>query len=65
MQGQHSQGEESSMRTIREILRLGLSIGLSSRIIGLSLHVSHNTAQKYLKAADKANRGIIECCGLR
>ena len=52
---EHSQGEESSMRTIREILRLGLSIGLSSRIIGFSLHISHNTAQKYLRAADKAN----------
>lgn len=43
------QGEELSMRTIKEVIRLGLCMGLSSRAIGRSLRISHFTAQKYLK----------------
>jgi transposase len=42
------------MRTIREVLRLGLSGSLSLRDIGRSLRVTHPTVQKYLQAARDA-----------
>ena len=47
----NNQGQEIGMRHIREVLRLGLSCGVSSRDIGLSLKIAHSTARKYLKAA--------------
>ncbi len=47
-------GQELTMRTIREILRLGLSSGLSMREIGLSLRVRHPTAKKYIEAVRAA-----------
>lgn len=43
-------GRESTMKTIREILRLGLTSELSSRDIGRSLRVSHPTVKKYVQA---------------
>lgn len=46
-----NQGQEIGMRHIREVLRLGLSCGVSSRDIGHSLKIAHSTARKYLKAA--------------
>lgn len=42
------------MRNIREVLRLGLSCGISSREIGRSLRISHSSAQKYLRIAGEA-----------
>jgi transposase len=47
-------GQELTMRTIREILRLGLTSGLSMREIGLSLRVSHPTVKKYIEAVRAA-----------
>jgi transposase len=40
-----------TMRTTREVLRLGLTTSLSSRDIGRSLHLSHPTVQKYIQTA--------------
>ncbi len=40
---------ELSMRTIRELLRLGLSHRISARDVGRSLKISHPTVQKYLQ----------------
>lgn len=48
-------GQELTMRTIREVLRLGLSGSLSLRDIGRSLHITHPTVQKYLQAAQDAD----------
>jgi len=45
---------ELSMRTIRELLRLGLSHKISARDVGRSLKVSHPTVQKYLQAVKDA-----------
>jgi transposase len=42
------------MRTIREVLRLGLSGSLSLRDIGRSLRITHPTVQKYIQAAQEA-----------
>jgi transposase len=47
-------GQELTMRTIREVLRLGFSDTLSLRDIGRSLRVTHPTVQKYLQAARDA-----------
>ena len=47
-------GQELTMRTIREVLRLGFSDNLSLRDIGRSLRVTHPTVQKYLQAARDA-----------
>lgn len=47
------QGEELSMRKIREILRLGLECSLGFREIARSCNISHPTAKKYLAAAQK------------
>ncbi len=47
-------GQELTMRTIREVLRLGLSGSLSLRDIGRSLRVTHPTVHKYLQAARNA-----------
>lgn len=47
-------GQELSMRTIREVLRLGFSGSLSLRDIGRSLRVTHPTVQKYVQAAKDA-----------
>jgi len=51
---QHRQGQELSMRNIREVLRLGMTCGSSAREIGRSLRITHPTAQKYLLAATAA-----------
>jgi len=51
---QHRQGQELSMRNIREVLRLGMTCGSSAREIGRSLRITHPTAQKYLLAAKEA-----------
>jgi transposase len=45
---------ELGMRTIRELLRLGLSHQISARDVGRSLKVSHPTVQKYLQAVKAA-----------
>lgn len=45
-----SKTKELSMRTIRELLRLGLNNQISARDVGRSLRVSHPTVQKYLLA---------------
>lgn len=50
----HRQGQELSMRNIREVLRLGMTCGSSAREIGRSLRITHPTAQKYLLAAKAA-----------
>ncbi len=47
-------GQELTMRTIREVLRLGLTSNLSLRDIARSLRVTHPTVQKYLFAAKSA-----------
>ena len=47
----NNQVQEIGMRHIREVLRLGLSCGVSSRDIGRSLKIADSTARKYLKAA--------------
>lgn len=47
-------GQELTMRTIREVLRLGLLGSLSLRDIGRSLRVTHPTVQKYLQTARDA-----------
>ncbi len=47
-------GQELTMRTIREVLRLGLTGNLSLRDIACSLRVTHPTVQKYLYAAKSA-----------
>jgi transposase len=46
--------QELSMRTIRELLRLGLNDQLSGRDIGRSLRISHPTVQKYVQAIKDA-----------
>jgi Mn-dependent DtxR family transcriptional regulator len=51
-----SKKRELSMRTIRELLRLGLTSEVSTRDIGRSLRVSHPTVQKYLEAVWPASR---------
>ncbi len=51
---QHRQGQELSMRNIREVLRLRMTCGSSAREIARSLRISHPTAQKYLATARKA-----------
>ena len=56
---QHRQGQELSMRNIREVLRLGMTCGSSAREIGRSLRITHPTAQKYLLAAKEA--GLTWC----
>ena len=48
-------GQELTMRTIREVLRLGFTGNLSLRDIARSLRVTHPTVQKYLFAAKNAN----------
>jgi len=40
-----------TMRTTREVLRLGLTTPLSFRDIGRSLQLSHPTVQKYIHTA--------------
>ena len=40
-----------TMRTTREVLRLGLTTALSLREIGRSLRLSHPTVQKYVQTA--------------
>ena len=45
---------ELSMRTIRELLRLGLSHQISARDVGRSLKISHPTVQKYLQTVKAA-----------
>ncbi|MBF0511118.1 MAG: IS21 family transposase [Candidatus Omnitrophica bacterium] len=45
------------MRTIRELLRLGLSHRISARDVGRSLKVSHPTVQKYLQVVNAAGLG--------
>lgn len=40
-----------TMRTTREVLRIGLTTALSFRDIGRSLHLSHPTVQKYIQTA--------------
>lgn len=49
-----STGQGLSMRTIREVLRLGLTTELSFRDIGRSLRLSHPTVQKYIQTAQGA-----------
>jgi transposase len=49
-----SSGQGLSMRTIREVLRLGLTTELSFRDIGRSLRLSHPTVQKYIQTAKRA-----------
>lgn len=49
------QGQELTMRKIREILRLGLQCGLSNREISRSCNVSRSTVGKYIDTAQKAN----------
>lgn len=51
---QHRQGQELTMRNIREVLRLGITCGSSAREIARSLRITHPTAQKYIMAARKA-----------
>ena len=46
-----SSGQGLSMRTVREVLRLGLTTELSFRNIGRSLRLSHPTVQKYVQTA--------------
>jgi transposase len=48
------QGRELNMFSLREVLRLGLSCGLSRRQIGRSLNMSGTTAGKYVSAAKLA-----------
>jgi transposase len=43
-----------SMRKIREVLRLGWSLGLSHRAIGRSCGIGHSAVAEYLKRAEKA-----------
>ena len=45
------QGEELSMRKVKEILRLGFECSLGFRDIARSCGVSHPTVRKYLSAA--------------
>ncbi|MFH0985142.1 MAG: IS21 family transposase [Candidatus Omnitrophota bacterium] len=42
------------MRNVREVLRMGLACGVSSRDIGRSLRISHFSAQKYIRIAQEA-----------
>ncbi len=42
-----------SMRKIKEVLRLSYELGLTSRIIGRSLSISHPTVLSYLSRASK------------
>jgi transposase len=49
-----AQGKEMGMRTVREVLRLGLVCRVGSRDIGRSLRISHFSAQKYLRSAREA-----------
>jgi transposase len=44
-----NQGQETGMRHVREILRLRLFCGRTSREISRSLQISHSTVQKYEK----------------
>ena len=46
--------QETSMRKIREILRLGLGCGMGHREIARSCKISHVTAGKYLERAKEA-----------
>lgn len=46
-----------TMRTTREVLRLGLTTALSLREIGRSLRLSHPTVQKYVQTAK--DKGLI------
>lgn len=48
------QGQELTMRKIREILRLGLQCRLSNREISRSCNVSRSTVGKYIDTAQKA-----------
>lgn len=52
-----SKTRELSMRTIRELLRLGLSHRISARDVGRSLKISHPTVQKYLQTVKDAGLG--------
>ncbi|MFW6195347.1 MAG: IS21 family transposase, partial [Chloroflexota bacterium] len=45
------------MRKIKEVLRLHHEAGLTKRQIGRSLGISHNSAGKYLEAAEAAGLG--------
>ncbi|MFH1778194.1 MAG: IS21 family transposase [Candidatus Omnitrophota bacterium] len=49
------QGQELTMRKIREILRLGLQCGLSNREISRSCNVSRSTVSKYLETVRREN----------
>lgn len=48
------QGQEITMRKVREILRLRLKCGLTKREIARSCSVSHPTVIKYVRAAEQA-----------
>ena len=48
-----NQGQETGMRHVREILRLRLFCGRTSREISRSLQISHSTVQKYEKEVKK------------
>lgn len=53
MPKKNNQGQETGMRHVREILRLRLFCGRTSREIGRSLRISHSTVQKYEKEAKR------------
>ena len=54
------QGQEITMRKIREVLRLGLQCGLSNREISRSCNVSRSTVSKYLEIAHSKNMAYPE-----
>ena len=54
------QGQELTMRKIREILRLGLQCGLSNREISRSCNVSRSTVGKYIDSAQKASMSYLD-----
>ena len=52
--------QELSMRTIREVLRLGLQCGMRQREIARSCGIVHATIGKYLQRAQEANLSYEE-----
>ncbi len=59
-----NQGRSKGMRHIREILRLAMSCGLTPYAIGQSLKISHNTARKYINAAQGLCWDWAKVCGM-
>jgi transposase len=64
MRGKKKQGQEKGMRYVREILRLSMTCGVNPYGIGQSLRISHNTARKYIHAAQGQGLEWCKVCAL-